>query len=71
MMDYWGVAEVPPLTGRRVDCSKGDRGQYDVRLRWVAAKLAYHHSDQFCAATAPLRLSPRTAQGGHWRGPEE
>eukprot|EP00969_Alexandrium_andersonii_P213258 9417142-Alexandrium_andersonii.AAC.1 len=43
-----------PLAGRRVECSSGDRGQYAVRCRWVAMGVAYHHSDQFFAASPPL-----------------
>ena len=66
MMEDWDVWDVTPmaearrltgkapLKGRWVDCNKGDRGQYDVRCRWVAKDIAYHHSDQFFAATPPL-----------------
>ena len=66
MMEAWDVWEVvpneeawrltgkKPLKGRWVDCNKGDRGTYDVRCRWVAKEVAYHHSDQFFAATPPL-----------------
>eukprot|EP00969_Alexandrium_andersonii_P111248 4912077-Alexandrium_andersonii.AAC.1 len=65
-MEDWGAWDVIPireayrLTGKRplkwrwVDCNKGDRGQYDIRCRWVAKEVADHHSDQFSAATPPL-----------------
>ena len=52
--EAWELTGKNPLKGRWVDCNKGDRGQYDVRCRWVAKEVAYHHSDQFFAATPPL-----------------
>jgi len=55
-----------------VDCNQGDRGQYDVRCRWVAKEVAYRRGDQLFATTPPLEavrlVLPEAATGSGARG---